>query len=142
MPHSLKHTSLFLFELVRNRTMKIYQLIDRIFSVELKKNNQGGKIGNNHLLMICSVYSKRYKKKKIKAPSTTNLEENILNFLLVGFIKSIKHFDFLDVPDAKVAVPPQKPAEGRVTNHTCSKSALKQKASGNLREKSYLSDKI
>lgn len=32
-------------------------------------------------------------------------------------IKSIKHFDFLDVPDAKVAVPPQKPAEGRITNH-------------------------
>lgn len=38
-------------------------------------------------------------------------------FLLVVFIKSVKHFDFLDVPDAKVAVPPQKPAEGRVTNH-------------------------
>ena len=34
--------------------------------------------------------------------------------------KLIKHFVFLDVPDAKVAVPPQKAAEGRVTKHICS----------------------
>lgn len=57
---------------------------------------------------------------------TERLKHHELLFLgtaysnLFFFIKSIKHFDFLDVPDAKVAVPPQKPAEGRVTNHTCS----------------------
>lgn len=43
---------------------------------------------------------------------------------LLFFIKSIKHFDFPDVPDAKVAVPPQKPAEGRATNCTCSTELL------------------
>jgi len=35
------------------------------------------------------------------------------------FFYTVKCFYFLDVPDAKVAVPPQKPAEGKITNHTC-----------------------
>lgn len=38
------------------------------------------------------------------------------------YFDSVKHFDFPDVPDAKVAVPPQKTAEGRIKNkqkNTC-----------------------
>lgn len=42
----------------------------------------------------------------------------------IYFFKSIKHLDFLDVPDAKVAVPPQKPAEGRVTKPYLFRSAV------------------
>lgn len=54
--------------------------------------------------------------RKIKAPWTAVLGDNMIKSIFY-LIKSIKHFDFLDVPDAKVAVPPQKPAEGRITNH-------------------------
>lgn len=52
-------------------------------------------------------------KTMIKAPWTTILGDSI--FKSIFYINSIKHFDFLDVPDAKVAVPPQKAAEGRLT---------------------------